>query len=147
MASAQKQLLDALQTVLATGGTVAASRVYVDRVDTLQSADMPAVLIDEMGESVQPFTISGIDARTLTVQAKCVLAHSSTAAADAREFALAVEKLIANSTTLAALASQGVRLQNTRPSADGEVDRIYCARTQTWDLSYLARGATPDTIF
>lgn len=145
---AQQQILNALQALLAAGGTVAGNRVYLDRVDPLQSDELPAILIEEEdGETAEPYTIHGVEQRELSVSISAVLAHSSTAAADARAFGLAVEKLIAPSTALAALAKLGVRITASRPHNNGEGDRLLAARQQSWRFTYLVSATTPDIIF
>lgn len=148
MASAQQQILNALQSLLVGGGTVAGSNVFVDRVDPLQPSELPAIKVDEgaSGESSEPYTIHGVDQRTLSVVVECVTSHSTTAAADARAFGVAVEKLIAESLVLATLAKLGVQLQNTRPALEGEGDRLVATRIQTWQFSYLVRPEAPDLI-
>jgi len=148
MASAQQQILDALQTLLAAGATVAASRVFVDRVDPLQPSELPAILIEEgsAGESVEPYTISGLERRELAVQVHCVLANSTSAAADSRAFGVAVEKLMAASTALQTLAKLGVQLQATRPTLQGDGDRLLATRSQSWQFAYLVRPEAPDIL-
>jgi hypothetical protein len=144
---AQQQILNALQALLAAGGTVAGASVFVDRVDPLQPEELPAILIEEDGETVDPYTIHGVEQRELSVTVSPVLAHSTTAAADVRAFGLVVEKLIAPSTALAALAKLGVRITASRPVLNGEGDRMLAARQQSWRLTYLVNASTPDIIF
>jgi len=148
MASAQQQILNALQALLAAGATVAGIRVFVDRVDPLQPSELPAILIEEgsAGESVEPYTISGLERRELAVQVHCVISHSTSAAADSRTFGVAVEKLIAASTALQILAQLGVQLQATRPTLQGEGDRLLATRSQSWQLAYLVRPEAPDIL-
>ncbi len=149
MAHAQQQILDALETLLKAGATVAGTRVFVDRVDPLQANELPALLIEEgdNGESAEPYTIHGVDRRELDVSISCVLTHGTTAAADARAFGLAVEKLVAPSSALAALAKLGVQLTSSRMVVTGEGDRLLAARAQSWRFTYLVNAATPDIIF
>lgn len=148
MAHAQQQILDALQTLLASGGTVAGSRVFVDRVDPLQPADLPAIVIleEEEGESADLYMIEGTEQRTLSVAVHCILSASATAAADARAFGLAVEKLIAPSTAIKALCTLGHRINSSRQTNNGDGDVLLASRHQTWRFSYLVNPATPDTI-
>lgn len=146
MAHAQQLILNALQTLLAAGGTVAGTRVLVDRVDPLQPTDLPAIVLQEDGETAEPFVVNGLERRTLQVQVHCVIAHTTTAAAQAREFGLAAEVLVANSAALALLATQGRRITSSRPTADGDTDRLLAARVQTWEFSYLVLPGAPDTI-
>ena len=145
---AQQQVLNALQTLLAAGGTVASTRVFLDRVDPLQSDELPAISIEEdaEGETAQMYTVDNLQQRDLTVTVNCILSHATTAAADARSFGLAVEKLIAPSTALAALCSLGVNITASRQINNAEGDRLFAARQQTWRFSYLGNPATPDTI-
>ena len=144
---AQQQVLNALQALLAAGGTVAGARVYLDRADPLTASELPAILIEEDGgESAEPSTIHGVEQRELGVQVAAVLSHSTTAAADARAFGLAVEKLIATSTSLRALAKLGVRIASSRQINSGEFDRLMAAREQSWRFTYLVDAATPDVI-
>ena len=148
MAHAQQQVLDAVQAVLAAGGTVAGSRVYLDRVDALQATELPAILITEEqgGETAEQFAVHGIDKRDLSVQVHCVLAHTTTAAADARSFGLEVEKLLAASTSLAAKCSQGWRMTNSRLDINGDADRLLAVRQQSWTFSYLVPATAPDVL-
>lgn len=147
MAHAQQQIITALQALLAAGGTVAGARVYADPVDPLPPANLPAIVLEEQGEQIDPYTIHGIVRRDLAVRVHCVITHSSTAVADARAFGLAVEKLITTaSTTLDTLCSQGITLAASRPTADGDTDRLLAARVQDWRFGYLTAATTPETI-
>ncbi len=148
MASAPQQILDTLQAVLAAGATAAGARVFVDRVDPLQASELPAILIEEgsSGESAQPFTISGIDRREVSVQVHCVIAHSAAAAAASRDFGVAVEKLLSASTAVQAKASQGMQLESSRPTLQGEGDRLLASRSQSWVFAYLVRPEAPDIL-
>jgi hypothetical protein len=149
MAHAQQQILDALQALLAAGGTVAAGRVFLDRVDPVQTSELPAILIEEDadGESAEPYTIHGVEQRELGVTVSGVLSHSTTAAADARALGLAIEKLVSPSVALAALAKIGVRISNSRMVISGDGAQLLAARQQTWRFTYLVNAATPDIIF
>lgn len=149
MAHAQQQILDALRTVLLNGGTVAGTRVFLDRVDPLQANELPAILIeeDEGGENAEPYTVHGVEQRELAVSVSGVVTHTTTAAADARALGLAIEKLVAPSTALAALAKLGVRITNSRMVINGEGDRLMAARQQSWRFVYLVSAESPDIIF
>lgn len=148
MAHAQQQILDALQIILAAGSTVASTRVFVDRVDPLQADELPAILIDEDadGEASEISTVADWEQRTLAVQVTCVLADSTTAAAEARDFGLAVEKLIATSATMTTLAKMGYRITASRQANVGSGDRLFGARQQSWQFSYLVAADEPDVI-
>lgn len=147
MAHAQQQVLDALQTLLAAGGTVAGSRVYVDQVDPVQAHELPAILIEEEdGETSEPATVGNIEQRELSVQVSCMLEDSTTAAAQAREFGLAVEKLIAGSAAIAAIARLGWNITSSRQVNNGAADRLFASRVQSWRFVYMVAATAPDVI-
>jgi len=98
------------------------------------------------GESAEPFTISSLERRELTVQVHCIISHKSSAAADTRAFGLAVEKLLAASPTLAALASQGWHMTSSRPVLNGDAEILFASRLQTWVFAYLVRPEAPDIL-
>jgi hypothetical protein len=146
MASAQQQILTALQALLAAGGTVAGARVYLDRVDSVQPADLPAITIEEDGERAEAIDLLGEQQRESTIIVHCALAATTTAAVDARAFGLAVEKLIAGSATLAALATDGAYITSSRTEINGEGDRLMASRDQTWLMAYRVDPTAPDVI-
>ena len=142
---AQQQLLNALQATLAAGGTVAGTRVFVDRVDPLQPEELPAILIEEDGETAEPFRIDGLEQRELSVNVHCVIAHSTTAAPQARAFGLAVEKLLADAPAWRPDANVMVnRITSSRPVTNGEADRLLATRQQAWVFAYLVQPERPE---
>ena len=144
---AQQQVLNALQALLAAGGTVAGARVYLDRTAPLQPSELPAILIDEEGvESVETVMLDGSQERQTRAAVNCVLAATTTAPADARAFGLAVEKLIAGSSTLADLCRFGVVIAESRTDIQGEGDRLIATRQQIWRLGYHLNPLNPDVI-
>lgn len=146
MASAQQQIMTALQTMLAAAGTVAGARVYLDRVDSLQAADLPAIVIDERGEASEVIELDDTQQRTSTFGVHCVLAHTTTAAFDARAFGLAVEKAIAGSATVKALAHLGIYITDSKTEINGDGDRLLASRDQVWQASYLVHPTNPEII-
>lgn len=148
MAHAQQQILNAVQAALASGLTAAGARVFLDRVDALQPTELPALLVEEgsEGEGAEVATVHGLEQRTLAVSVSCVVSHGSAAAADARALGLEVEKLLAASPALAALATGGVLYAGSRIEISGEADRLMAARLQDWRFSYFVRPEAPDVI-
>jgi hypothetical protein len=145
----QQQVLNALQALLAAGGTAAGARVYLDREDPLPVSKLPAILIaeGEAGEDAESNEdLDGLEQRTLSVLVRCVVTHGTTAAADARALGLSVEKLIAASATLAALCGMGAHIANSRHVNSGEGEQRFAERVQTWQFIYLVHPATPDAI-
>lgn len=148
MAHAQQQVLDALQAVLIAGGTLAGTRVFVDRVDPLQREELPAILIEEDGdgESAETDDLEGIERRVLRVVIGCVLADSDSAAADGRAFGLVVEKLVSPSAAIRAFSATGPRLTSSRLLQNGEGDRLLGGRQQAWLIDYCVDPSAPDVI-
>ena len=149
MAAAQQALLEAIRDVLAGGGTDAGARVFLDRLDALAEADLPALLVEESpeGETVADAGIDGLEERTLVVLVTSVVAHSTEYASNARALALQAEKLIAADdmpAQLLALRLTRVRLAASRIVLDGEGKKAQAARVQTWQLTYFVRPHAPD---
>lgn len=149
MAHAQQQILEAVAAVLAAGSTAAGSRVFLDRIDSLQPSDLPAITVDEAaeGEAVELSTFDNVEQRTLSVSVACIVAHGSAAAAQARELGLQVEKLLAASTALRALCKLGVQITSSRIEISGEGDRLMAAREQSWTMKYMVAAENPEIIF
>jgi hypothetical protein len=147
MAHAQQQILDAIKAVLSAGGTVAGTRVFLDRVDPLQATELPAILIEEDGaEAVEYITFDAlVQKRTSPVLVNCVLA-SSAAASDARAFGLAVEKLLAANSTLTTMCQLGYWLETSQTVNHGDADRLLAARQLRWRFVYRASSLNPDII-
>ena len=148
MAAASQQILDAIKALLIAGATVAAGRVFVDRVDALQAADLPALLIEEGddGERVETTFLDGSQRRELSVVINCLLAATDTAAADSRSLGVAVEKLVYPHAALRTLARYGVNLAENRLVMNGEGDRLLANRQQTWRIAFCVNPANPDVI-
>ena len=148
MAHAQQQILDTLQALLVAGATAAGARVFVDRVDPLQKQELPAILIyeDPDGESAETDDLAGVEQRVLRIEINCVLSHSDSAAAQGRDFGLAVEKLVSPSTALRTLSTTGPRLTSSRMLQNGEGDRLLGGRQQAWLIDYCVVPSAPDVI-
>ena len=149
MAHAQQQVLDAVVAAITAAATVAGPRVYLDLVDPLDAAQLPAVLVEEGdgGEQSEFLTLNGDQRRTLSVSVGCVLTNSSTAPADARQFGLAVEKALASSAALQALCRLGLEITDSRLVVNGDLDQLHAARQQSWRFSYRVNPEAPDLIF
>lgn len=146
MASATDQIMTALQTALIAAGTAAGTRVYIDRVDSLQPNEVPAIIIEDRGETSEVFELDDTQQRTSTIAIHCATSHSTTAAADARAFGLAVEKAIATSAPVKALAHLGIYIASAQTDINGDGDRLLASRDQVWQASYLVHPTAPDII-
>jgi hypothetical protein len=148
MAHVQQQILDALEERLRQGDTVANQDVFVDRLDPLPKGKAAAILIHEGegGDEIDVATINDVQDRTLNVEIACVLRATDKAPADAREFGLAVEKLLspkAANTPLLALCKHW-SITNSRQVQSGEGEDVVVSRVQSWRFTYFVRKAAPD---
>ena len=53
-----QQVLDAIKATLVAAGTDAAARVYLDRLDPVPESELPAILIEGVGEVVEVQSVS-----------------------------------------------------------------------------------------
>jgi hypothetical protein len=140
----QQQTLDAIRTALVAGATAAGARVFVDRVDPLQANELPAILVDESdGESVEVDGVMQTYRRSLAVRVICATGGSGAMAA-ARELGLQVERLLAPQLLLGGLASGGLVLTASRPTLQGEGDRLMALRELDYTATNYSQADTPD---
>ena len=149
---AHQRILEAVQAVLIAASTAASTRVYLDRVDELPSANLPAIDIlgaDETGEDaievlsiVWPLMLR----HTYTFTIACVCAQSIGAAKAARNLAKQVEAALLAG--LATVAVGGVAIDMAVAgsaevkSGDGAV-AMFAVRQQ-WQVQYQTQGGAPD---
>lgn len=146
MASATDQIMTAVQAALVAANTAAGARVYLDRVDSLQPSEVPAIVIVDQGETAEVIEMDDTQQRTTTLAIHCATSHSTTAAADARAFGLAVEKSISNSASVKALAHLGIYITESKTEINGDGDRLLASRNQAWTAVYLVHPGNPDII-
>lgn len=146
MAHGQQQILDSIAATLVAQVPAVSGRVFVDRTDSLQPDELPAILVDEStdGEQVSASTLGGIYERQLPLRITAVVADGTAAVAEAREIGLAIEKALATDVTLGGLCSGGISLQGSRPGVSSESDRLMAVREQDWSATWYAEYSTPD---
>ncbi|MGJ7544630.1 hypothetical protein [Variovorax sp. LT1R16] len=146
MAHVQQQILDGVQTALIAAATAAGARVYLDRVDTLEEGDLPALLVQESpeGESIDPKTVSGLEQRTFSVLVAAVVAHGTDYAKEARALGLQVEQVLGVS-SFAVPKPGRARIVASRITLSGEGNQAMAAKEQTWRFTYFTRRGAPDT--
>lgn len=146
MPHAQQTILEGVRTALIAATTSAGSRVYLDRVDPLHRADLPAILVEESpeGESVDPMTVNGLEQRAYAVAVTAVVAHGTDYAKNARALGLQVEQVLGVS-AFAVPKPGRARIAASRMVLSGEGEEAMAAREQTWRFSYFTRRGAPDT--
>ena len=147
MPHAQQQILTAVQAALA-GATDAGSRVFLDRLDALTAAELPAILVEEgpQGETAGPATLSGVDERTFTVLVTGVVKGGSGYAAACRDLGLQIEKVLA-ARTFSAPKPGRMRITASRINTHGSGEVPMAAREQIWTTTYFTRRSEPDNPF
>jgi hypothetical protein len=145
MAHVQQQILEGVRDALIVAETIASTRVFLDRMDRLSRSDLPAILITEAsdGETIEPATVSSQGQRVYSVQISCVVTHSRTHAADARELGAEVERIV-GAAGFAVPKPGRSRLAATRITADSESEVPYASLEQLWRFTYLTRRGAPD---
>jgi hypothetical protein len=148
MAHVQQQLLDAIKARLIAGNTAAGDDVFLDRLDPLPKGKRAAILIAEgdHGEDIVPATLKEMQQRTLDVVVTCALRSCDDVIAEAREFGLAVEKLLSPKSTNTALLAiaKNWTIVNSRLAKSGEGEEAVASRVQLWQFTYYVRKAEPD---
>lgn len=147
MASVQQLILEGVRDALEAGGTAAGTHVFLDRVDPLTRAELPALLVEEApeGESVDPQTVNGLEQRTYGVLVTCVVADPSSpdSARRGRELGAVVEQLI-GIPTFAVPKPGRARIAASRIFNGGDGEVPVTGREQLWRFTYYTRRGAPD---
>lgn len=145
MAHVQQQILEGVRDALVVAETMAGTRVFLDRLDRLTRADLPAILMVEApdGETIDPATVSAHGQRVYSVQISCVVTHSATHAADARALGAEVERVIGLPTFPVPKPGRS-RIAATRITADAEGEVPFASLEQLWRFTYFTRRGAPD---
>jgi hypothetical protein len=150
---ANQQILEAVQAVLIAASTAAGSTVYLDRVDEIPAASLPAIDIlggDDTGEDL-------VDAISVhfpavfqhdygfTVRAVC--AQASGAAKAARNLAKQVEAALLAGASTVSIGGKTIEMiyAGSTETKDGDAAVSMFAVSQSWRANYRTRGGTPDT--
>jgi hypothetical protein len=144
----QQQILDYVQTTLTSAATAAGSNVFLDRVDELLQANLPALHIEGGDEDSQPDSINfpTIYTRLYNFSVACVVGQASGAAKAARNLAKQVEAaLLASTTTFTAGGKcQALLLTGSTEVKDGSGSVSMFEVRQQWQARYMTLGGAPD---
>lgn len=140
------RIVDAIGTLL-TGLSTTSTRVYLDRVDVLEAAELPGLTIMQANESSEPLTVS--TPRTmqavLDVDVTChsKLATGTLARKQLNLMTQEVQVAMAGDRSIGALAKVATLVQTDFDySGDGEYP-VGTARMR-WQILYLYAENTPD---
>lgn len=141
----QEQILEGVRDALLAAGTGAGTRVFLDRVDRLTAAELPAILVAEApdGEQVDPQTVSGLEQRQYAVQVQCVVRDGTGYARACRELGRQVE-VVLGAPRFPVPKPGRARLRASRIALSGEGDLEMASREQTWLFTYSTRRGQPD---
>jgi hypothetical protein len=148
----QQQILEAVQTALAAAATAASSRVYLDRVDEIPQANLPAIDIlgpDDIGEeAIEYLTMHfpPVQRRSYSFTVSSITALATGSAKAARNLAKQVEAaLLAGSGTITVSGKAiDLVLAEGTERKDGAGTLPLFAVRQTWQAQYTTTGGTPD---
>lgn len=148
----QQQILEAVQTALVAAATVASSRVYLDRVDELPQANLPAIDIlgpDDTGEeAIEHLTMHfpPVQQRSYSFAISSITALTSGSAKAARNLAKQVEAALlaaAGTITVSGKAIELVLAEGAERKDGAGALPMFAVR-QTWQAQYITTGGTPD---
>lgn len=148
----QQQILEAVQTTLVAAATVASTRVYLDRVDELPQANLPAIDIlgpeDAGEEAIEYLTMHfpPVQRRSYTFTINSITALATGSAKAARNLAKQVEAALyaaAGTITVSGKAIDLVLAEGAERK-DGTGALPMFAVRQTWQAQYQTTAGTPD---
>jgi len=149
---AHQRILDAVQTVLASASTAAGARVYLDRVDELPAANLPAIDIlgaEDTGEDAIDVLSIGwppILQHSYGFAIACVCAQAAGAAKAARNLAKQVEAALLAGAATVSIGGVSIDMLMTGSveikSGEGAVSMF--AVRQLWQAQYQTQGGAPD---
>jgi hypothetical protein len=148
----QQQILEAVQTVLVAAATAASSRVYLDRVDEIPQANLPAIDIlgpeDTGEESIEYLTMHfpPVQQRSYSFTISSITALATGSAKAARNLAKQVEAALLAGTGTITVSGKTIELLLAEGAErkDGAGALPLFAVRQTWQAQYITTGGTPD---
>jgi len=149
---AHQRILEAVHAVLIAASTAAGARVYLDRVDELPAANLPAIDIlgaDDTGEdAIEEMTI-GFPPKlqhAYSFPIACVYAQKTGAAKAARNLAKQVEAALLAATNTIAVGGVSIDMVITGSDEvkDGSGAVPMFSVRQSWQAQYRTQGGAPD---
>lgn len=146
----QQQILDAVQTTIAAAATAAGSNVYLDRVDELLQANLPAIHIEGGDEEASADSINfpTVYSRAYSFSVACVCGQATGAAKAARNLAKQAEAALLASigTFTAGGKAQALVLLGSSETKDGSGAVSLFEVRQQWQARYTTLGGSPDVV-
>lgn len=148
---AHQRILEAVQTVLVAASTDAASRVYLDRVDELPAANLPAIDIlgaDDTGEdAIEYLTVHfpGEQRHTYSFGIRSVAALATGSAKAARNLAGQVETALLTAANTIAVGGKPIKLliSDSSEVKDGAGALPVFVVRQSWQAQFQTTGGAP----
>ena len=146
----QQQILDTVQAVLVAAATAAAKRVYLDRVDEIPEANLPAIDIlggddgDEESIEYQTVHFPPLQARAFTFPITSIT-RGDDSARTARNLAGEVEARLLASSGVITVGGRKVSmlLASSSSTKTGDANARMCAVRQSWQAQYQTTGGAP----
>lgn len=148
----QQQILEAVQTVLVAAATAAGSRVYLDRVDEIPQANLPAIDIlgpeDAAEEAIEYLSMHfpPVQRRSYTFAISSITALATGSAKAARNLAKQVEAALLAGVATITVSGKAIDLVLAEgiERKDGAGALPMFAVRQTWQAQYQTTAGTPD---
>jgi len=149
---AHQRILEAVQTVLIAAATAASSRVYLDRVDEIPAASLPAIDIlgagDTGEDSIEHLTVNFPQRmhHAYSFAIRCVASQASAAAKASRNLAAQVETALLAAVGTIAIGSVAIDmlLAGVAEIKDGDGAAAMFAVRMDWQAQYTTAGGAPD---
>lgn len=147
----QQQLLSAYQATLVAASTAAGSRVYLDRMDEIPQANLPALHIEGQGETIDSMSVDWalLQDRTYTFTIAAAVGTQTAPAAAARDLAKQVEQALfaSQATSTASGKAKMLRLEGSNEDKDPSGATALFTVRQTWAVQYVTQSGAPDTAY
>lgn len=143
----QQQILEAAQAILIAAATAAGSHVYLDHVDELLEADLPAIHVEGGDEDVSDETIGFpvIQQRQFNFSTSCIVSGAGYGKA-ARNLAAQIEVAFLTPASPLNGKTQSLRLRGSTVNKDGSGATVLFEVRQQWQASYYTKGGIPDAL-
>ena len=140
-----QQVLDAIKATLVAAGTDAGAHVFLDRLDPVPESELPAILIEGIGEVVDTQSVGfpPIYSRQYSLTIACLASGS---AAAARNLGKQVEAALCASLTAftAGGLAKGLLLGGANEGKDGAGSTALFDVRQSWTAQIMTVGNAPD---
>lgn len=142
----RQQIREALATAL-TGLTTTSTRVYENRINPLQAANLPCLVITAESEEIEYGAAGGLSRRqhrNLTLTVKGIAKASANVDDTLDTISKEVEVAVAAAGTLSGKVGGGLQLQRVSIEMDGDGDKTVGIVSMEFNGTYYTMEGIPD---